>query len=350
MKRKGFTVIGIVLSCIVCFGALYAVSRLTAPKYVTSPKEGHITGEYYEEQTDHDVLFVGDCEVFSNFSPVTLYGEYGITSFIRGSAQQLVWHSYYLLEDALKTETPKVVVYNVLALKYGEPQSEPYNRLNLDGMRFGKAKLGAIKASMTEGEDAMSYLFPLLRYHDRVAELTREDFACWFSDGDPVSFKGYLMDVRVRPNTGTPSPPPLAENETHLPESSMAWLERMAALCGKNGIALVLVKSPSIDPYWYPEWDADVAAFAQAHGLRYYNMIAENDVFGIDMQTDTCDQGQHLNVYGAEKLSRRFGAILREEFGLPDHRGEAAYDEDYARLTERYEAEKQRQLSEENGQ
>ena len=103
MKRKRFTVIGIVLSCIVFFGALYAVSRLVAPKYHDTLIDGHLTGEYYDETTDHDVLFVGDCEVFEHFSPVTLFNEYGITSYIRGGAQQLAWHSYYMLEDALKT-------------------------------------------------------------------------------------------------------------------------------------------------------------------------------------------------------------------------------------------------------
>ena len=91
----------------------------------------------------------------------------------------------------------------------------------------------------------------------------------------------------------------------------------------------------------------EIAAFAKARGLRYDNMIAENDLIGIDMNTDTYDQGQHLNVSGAEKLSRWFGAILQSEYGLKDHRGEAAYDADYAALTERYENEKQR-LSEGN--
>ena len=349
MKRKLLTVIGILVACIVFFGALYTLTRLVAPKYRDSLIDGHLTGEYYRETTDHDVLFVGDCEVFENFSPVTLYNEYGITSFIRGGAQQLAWHSYYLLEDALKTETPKVVVYNVLALQYGEPQSEAYNRLALDGMRWGKAKIGAIRASMTEGEDFMSYVFPLLRYHDRIDKLTKEDVTYWFSDGEPVSFKGYVLHAGVKPNTGLPVPPPLKDGEKHLPESSMIWLEKMAALCEEKGIALVLIKSPSIDPYWYPEWDADIEAFAKSHGLRYDNMITENEAIGIDMQTDTYDQGAHLNVFGAEKLSRWFGAVLQTEYGLSDHRGKAAYDADYAALTERYEAEKQRQLSEENG-
>ncbi len=343
MKRKLWSVIGIVLSCIVCFGTLNAVSRLTAPKYHDTLIDGHLTGEYYDEATDHDVLFIGDCEVFEHFSPVTLYNEYGITSYIRGGAQQLAWHSYYLLEDALQTETPKVVVFNVLALKYGTPQSEAYNRLNLDGMRLGAAKLGAIRASMTEGEDFMSYLFPLLRYHDRIAELTREDFTYWFSKGDPVSFKGYVMHTGVDPATEVPQ----EKYDPKLPETSMAWLEKIADLCKQNGVALVLIKSPSIYPVWHAEWDDEIAAFAQSRGLRYDNMIAENDAIGIDMNTDTYDQGQHLNVFGAEKLSRWFGAILQSEYGLKDHRGEAAYDADYATLTERYEKEKQR-LSEGN--
>ena len=336
MKRKLLTVGGVLLACIVFLGALAALTRLVAPKYHDTLIEGHLTGEYYRETSAHDVLFIGDCEVFEQFSPVTLYNEYGITSFIRGGAQQLVWHSYWLLEDALKTETPKVVVFNVLALKYGEPQSEAYNRLALDTMRWGGAKIGAIKASMTDGEDFMSYVFPLLRYHDRIDKLTGEDLRCWISDGGPVSFKGYVMHVGVNPATELPK----EQYDPKLPESSMAWLEKIAVLCEEKGIALVLIKSPSIYPQWYPEWDAEIAAFAKAHGLRYDNMITENDQIGIDMQTDTYDQGQHLNVDGAEKLSRWYGAVLSREFKLTDHRGDAALDAEYAALFERYEAEK----------
>ena len=100
--------------------------------------------EYYREEKKHDVIFIGDCEVFSNISPVTLWEKYGITSYIRGSAQQLVWQSYYLLEETLKYEKPKVVVFNVLAMKYNEPQKEAYNRLTLDGMKLSKHKIGAL--------------------------------------------------------------------------------------------------------------------------------------------------------------------------------------------------------------
>ena len=50
--------------------------------------------EYYQEEKNHDVIFVGDCELYENISPQVLWDEYGINSYIRGSAQQLIWQSY----------------------------------------------------------------------------------------------------------------------------------------------------------------------------------------------------------------------------------------------------------------
>ena len=162
------------------FAILFFLQRLLMPKYMTDIVEGALTAEYYEETTNHEVLFVGDCEVYENFSPITLYQEYGISSYIRGSAQQLAWQSYYMLEDTLRYETPKVVVFNVLALKYDEPQSEAYNRMTLDGMRFSRTKIDAVKASMTKNENLLDYLFPILRYHSRWPELSAEDFQYLF--------------------------------------------------------------------------------------------------------------------------------------------------------------------------
>ena len=43
---------------------------------------------------------------------------------------------------------------------------------------------------------------------------------------------------------------------------------------------------------------------------------------GIDWTTDTYDAGAHLNVYGAEKLTRYFGRMLSEDFGVPDRRSD----------------------------
>ena len=122
MKIK--TIIKVVCSIAFAIILFFGLQRLVEPKYAEDILEGNFTAEFYEETTEHDVLFVGDCEVYENFDPMYLWKNYGITSYIRGNAQQLAWQSYYMLEDTLKYETPKVVIYNVQALGYATPQKE----------------------------------------------------------------------------------------------------------------------------------------------------------------------------------------------------------------------------------
>lgn len=318
MKKK----IWIPSVCIVLVAicVLHLVSLLLEPKYMETNREGALIGEYYEEaEYSHDVLFIGDCEVYESFTPPTLWEEYGITSYIRGSAQQLAWHSYYLLKDSLRYETPKVVVFNVLSLKYGEPQKEEYNRMTLDGMEFSTVKLEAIRASMMQEETLSSYLFPLLRWHSRWKDLSGEDFTYLFSR-DRVSHNGYLMQTSIK--GGRSEVKPSALFDYTLPATSMEYLDKMRALCQENGIELVLIKAPTNDwkYHWYDEWDEQIVSYAARHALQYYNFIPLAEEIGIDWNTDTYDAGVHLNVFGAEKLTSYFGKILRDACGLTDNR------------------------------
>ena len=125
--------------------SLFLLQKLLMPKYVSDVVEGGLIAEYYEEEKDHDVVFIGDCEVYENFSPKVLWEDYGINSYIRGSAQQLIWQSYYLLEDTLRYEKPDVVIFNVLAMQYDRPQREAYNRMTLEGMKWSLSKVRSIK-------------------------------------------------------------------------------------------------------------------------------------------------------------------------------------------------------------
>lgn len=313
------------------------LSALLTPKYMTSIPEGAMIAEYYEETSPHQVLFVGDCEVYENFSPVTLWEQYGITSYIRGSAQQLIWQSYYLLEEMLRRETPEVVVFNVLSVKYDEPQKEEYNRMTLDGMRWSSSKWHAIRASMTEEEHMITYLLPLLRYHSRWNDLRAEDFTYLFRR-ERIGHNGYLMQKGIKPVTD--QPPYVPPAQPTLPQNSMAYLDKMRTLCANYGVELILIKAPSIYPLWYDEWDAQIADYAETHGLAYYNLLAIADEIGIDWQTDTYDAGLHLNVWGAEKLSAYFGALLVEHHGLTSQKNDAALSAVWAEKCARYEAQK----------
>lgn len=340
MKKR---IIAAVLVCAVTVTALYLLQRLLVPKYQTGIVEGSMIEEYYKDDVDHEVLFVGDCEVYENFSTITLWEKYGISSYIRGSAQQLTWQSYYLLEDALRYETPKVVVFNVLALKYNEPQSEAYNRMSIDGMRWSSSKVNNIKASMTEDENFIDYVFPILRYHSRWSELTTDDFKHLFTK-DLVTHNGYYMRVDVKPQGEFPEPKPLIDYT--LGEKAMGYMQKMVDLCKEKDIELILIKAPTEFPHWYDEWDAQVVEFARGNEVPYINYIPLQEEIGLDMSTDTYDAGLHLNTQGAEKMADYFGAYLVENYELTDYRDNEKYAKAWQEKVDFYNAMKQQQYDE----
>lgn len=320
--------------------SLYLLQRLLMPKYVDDVIEGALIAEYYEEDKEHDVIFIGDCEVYENFSPAVLWQEYGIHSYIRGSAQQLIWQSYYLLEDTLRYETPEVVVFNVLSMKYNEPQKEAYNRMSLEGMRWSSSKLRAIQASMTGRENLEDYLFPILRYHSRWSELQAGDFEHMFQV-PKVSHNGYYMRVDVKAAENIPEAKPLADYR--FGENAYSYLDKMVQLCEDKGIQLILIKAPSLYPYWYDEWEVQMEEYARGHNLLYVNFLECTEEIGLDFQTDTYDGGLHLNLSGAEKLSSYFGQILREQTAVRDRRSDADLNTIWEQKLADYEQEKQEQ-------
>lgn len=343
IKSKAVSVSVAVLLVVFWLLVFFTLQCLLVPKYQTGIVEGSMIAEYYEEKTNHEVIMVGDCELYENISTVELWREYGITSYIRGSAQQLTWQSYYLLEDALRYETPKVVVFNVLALKYDEPQKETYNRMTIDGMKWSMSKIGAINASMTEDEDFIDYVFPILRYHSRWSELNEDDFK-YILNKEKVTHNGYYMRADIRPSAGFPDPLPLTDYK--LGDNAMSYLNKMTALCKEKGIELVLIKAPVEYPHWYKEWDEQMVDYAQSNGLKYVNFIPLQDEIGLDMSVDTYDAGLHLNVTGAEKFSDYFGKWLVDNYSLTDYRNNAEYSAVWEEKALLYEQQKQEQLAE----
>lgn len=355
-KKSRAFIPAIIVTVLITAVILLFIQKLVTPKYVTSLQEGAMTREYYNDKTSHDVIFLGDCEAYETYSPVTLWDNYGITSYVRGNSQQMIWQSYYVLEDTLKYETPKVVVLSVCDMMHDDPDStdsdaerEAYNRMCIDGMRWSATKFKAINASMTTEErkksGVWSYVFPLLRYHDRIFELTDEDFSYLFKKGEPVTDCGYLMQVGVRSGADTNYPVKPLVNYT-FSDMNYEYLDKFREICDSKGITLVLVKSPSMYPIWYDQYDEQIRSYADKYGLLYINTLDTQEQYGLDWATDTYDAGLHLNVSGVEKVTLYVGNIIKTEYNLEDHRSDEKLSSVWAERGAAYNARKDRMTKE----
>lgn len=323
-----------ILLIIIIFLILFVLlNMLLAPKYMTDLVEGSMISEYYYQDKNHEVIFIGDCEVYANFSPMVMYEQEGITAYVRGSSQQLIWQSYNILKETLKYETPKVVVYNVNAMRYGEPVSEAYNRLTIDKMKWSKEKVDIIQASMTEEENFISYVLPIMRYHSRFDKLTREDFEYLFKRKQNT-YNGFLINKNVKPVESLPTQKRLADY--NFDDICYEYLNKITQLCKENNIELVLIKAPSLYPYWYDEYDEQITNYAKENNVTYYNLKNVADEVGIDYSQDTYDGGLHLNLSGATKLSSYFSKILKDKFNLTDYRENTEINVIYQEKLEAY--------------
>ena len=327
--------------------ALYLLQKILMPKYVDNVVEGNLIKEYYkEENKEFDVVFIGDCEVYENFSPVTLWEKYGINSYIRGSAEQYIWQSYYLLEDTLKYYKPQVVVFNIQSLQFNESDSEAYNRMTLDGMKWSVSKINSIKASMKDNEHFIDYVFPILRYHSRWNELSVNDFKYMFRQPDNIAHNGYYMRVDTKPAVNVPKGRMLTDY--NFGDNAWKYLDKMRTLCEENDIKLLLIKAPSLYPYWYEEYEQQVLDYANKYNLPYINFLKLTDKIGIDYSTDTYDAGLHMNLSGAEKLSDYIGNLLSDYWKVPNRKDEKLLSEIWNKKIELYEEDIQKQCEKYN--
>lgn len=307
------------ISLVVAVALFLGLQRLVVPKYAgDTPLEGNFTAEYYGEDTQHDVIMVGDCEVYENFDPMVLWKEYGITSYIRGNAQQLVWQSYYLLEDTLRYEKPKMVIYNVQSLTHGEPQREEYNRMCLDGMKWSKTKADAIRASMCKGENFLDYVFPILRYHSRITDLTKNDVK-YFLEPRKITHNGYYMRIDTLPASQSDVADP-------------SWLlgteeEKKAAQSGEN----------EIDDPW---------AEIDERGEDGADASETEEEDSTDVEDDSIDD-PWADIEGAEESDGEDGSNLVEP-GADAAKSSAEGDKEFSTYAMKY-LDKMRKLCEKEG-
>ena len=175
-------------------------------------------------------------------------------------------------------------------------------------------------------------------------ELTREDFLYAFQEKPLKSYNGYYLRAEIRPFTGFPSE--RRKSDYSFSEKNAVYLEKIADLCRENGVELALMKGPGMYPEWGEPYEEQIREFADERGLVYMNTLLHMEEIGLDLSEDTYDEGLHLNVYGAEKLSVWLGKQLKEQYDFTDFREQEKLAKAYGHRLEEYRREIEEQKEE----
>lgn len=280
---------------------LLVISPVFLPKnnsYEAGIHEEEAKGFLAEPENTIDVLFVGDSETFSAFVPLRIWQQHGITSYVCSTGNQVMYQSYSYLERLLQTQNPKIVILETNAL-------------------YREYTLADILTHWAEER------LPFLRYHDRWKTITPEDWNTPVEFRNIVRDKGYIYRTRAIAADATGHMTPSEEVEP-VPMISGLYVEKMQALCQEQGIQLILVSTPS-PTNWNIYYHNGVKILTQELGIPYMDMNLMEEEIPIDWQTDTYDGGDHLNYFGACKVTDYMGKYLADSGLFADKREEAVF-------------------------
>lgn len=274
----------------------------------------NVNGFYAEKENSIEVLFIGASTMFCTADPLVLYEDYGIASYDFGSSAQPFELSYLFMQEALKTQKPKVIALEMLSIK-DELDTKKADNLNygLTDMPFSKEKAAAIYDMFRNDKgEGLSYLIPMAQYKDRWQELTKEDFE--------VNYVNYTKGAYT-PDLISENPLDFSsyyeEEPFEISQRNLEIFDRMVTLCKENGIELLLFKSPNVG--WNIGQTKAVAQLAEEYGLPFIDYYSLMEELEIDTAHDFRDN-THFNRYGSKKASDYMGQYLTEHYDLTDLR------------------------------
>lgn len=309
MKKK----IGIFILIVICSTVMLSdwIERVYINRLEGVPgRYNSYVGIQKERKNSIDALILGDSESMTSISPMEMWKNSGITSYVCGQSGQRISEAYYMLKHALDNQSPKIVLLetNMLFRYKNMPDS--------------------LRSSIS---DTAMYYLPLLQYHNIWKNLVdRQIPAGW------QSYKGFA----IRPGIAAYSKGSYmkkTKKEEEIPTLNRWYLDKIRKLCEKKGIPLLLYTSASPINHNYKRYNA-LLRYAGRYGLSYLDFNQKIRELGIDWKTDTLDKGDHLNLSGAHKITAYMTTYLKENYQLDDHRGDDEF-KSWDTLAEQYTKE-----------
>ncbi len=283
------------------------------------------SGFYALEENTLDVVMIGSSPVSPYYSAPMLWGETGIAAYPLSSNVQRPIAMKYLVEEAEKTQSPKLYIFEMRMFtmqEKGLTENMAYTRGVTDNMTYSWNRVKTIQAMVPE-EDRLSYYIDLFKYHSnwKMFALPSEwENYCYRKDNP---FKGFEYKDEVGP---MPMPDcGGAAGKRAIPKEQEAYLKDLLVYLTEKGEKALFIVSPYGESMSDQQMYNYMGGLIESYGFPFLNMNNYYEEIGIVFEEDFADYGSHTNVAGAEKCTAFLKDYLLEHYTFTDKRGNAEY-------------------------
>lgn len=290
-------------------------------------------GFYRTEKNTLDAVLLGSSASYAFFMAPYVWNEYGITVYSFTSSAQPIQAAQFLIEDARKTQPDALYIVNLSAIRSNVSQ-ERFHILFSD-MPFSVNKLRAIDYICDSYEytfeEKMQYVVPIVKFHERWANLKETDFQKLYDDyktgNSYSSFLKLSVDVGSIGYVNEETISPLYDN---IYESVKDLLD----YCAEDNVNVMFIITPQvIKNKNLVGMINNAKSMAEEYGFPVLDMRENSEEIGLDYEVDYYNKS-HANMHGALKTSTYLAEYLIDNYDFEDKRGNSDYqdwDEAYMR-------------------
>lgn len=287
--------------------------------------EGDTWKIFYEQENNSiDVLAIGSSHLFGSINPAILYHDYGIASYVLGEPGMSIKVAYYTCVEALKTQSPKVVIIDITQAVQDEAAiGESSAFLWIRGMKVSWNKYNMAKAISEKNWLSLFLEYPYI--HNRYdGDLEKRDFLPYRGD----KYHKYYKGNRVFWHTMEDFPEndyPYIEDVGEISDVTMKYLNLLLELADKTGFDIIFYASPFAQTEDIQKSVNAIGQYVKEQDAEFINLNAVRNEIGLDVHTDMCDT-EHVNHLGQEKTTAYLGSLLSLHYGIEDKRQDTAYE------------------------
>ena len=295
------------------------------------------TNAYFELEKDTlDVALIGTSGIDRYWLAPKAYEEQGIASFPFVTDGYPVWLMLPVIKDFVRRhDTLKLVVVDMRAfaasysgVKYS--RYETRTRTLIEALPlFSRVKLDTVNKTLQvvskEFEDKsrfdLSYYFTFIKHHSRWSE---DDFDIYEEIENKTSpYMGAFINKKLSIRSSAEPLVPYASDERQsLDPLCLETLYELFDYAKEQNLELLFLNTPHAQSERNTKRFNTLCDILDKEGYNYVYYDLDGKIYNF--ATDFYN-AEHANYYGAEKFSATFIEYLKENYDLPDRRGDERY-------------------------